>query len=127
VGSSGNDAVGSIQAAIRVAPIRRLVLSRRGPHSERSQSVAEAAAPPETGSRSDSKSYLDLEVPIRDVTYMAGIVRDLAYELLDVESRKKPDSDVVIRMSQRGHEQLFFAISDVLDRARELEKLYHAQ
>jgi hypothetical protein len=90
-------------------------------------SVAEAAAPPETSSRSDSKSYLDLEVPTRDVTYMAGIVRDLAYELLDVESRKKPDSDVVIRMSQRGHEQLFFAISDVLDGGRELEKLYHGQ
>jgi hypothetical protein len=37
-----------------------------------------------------NKSYLDLEVPIRDVTYMAGIARDLAYELLDVETRRIP-------------------------------------
>jgi hypothetical protein len=29
---SGNDAVGSIQAAIRVAPRRRLVVEQRGPH-----------------------------------------------------------------------------------------------
>jgi hypothetical protein len=57
---------------------------------------------------------------------MAGIVRDLAYELLDVETRKKPDSDVIIRMSIRQHEQLFFAIEDVLDRAQDLEKLDHA-
>jgi hypothetical protein len=35
VGGSGSDTVGSIQAAIRVTPTRRLVLSRRGPDSER--------------------------------------------------------------------------------------------
>ena len=33
-GGSGNDAVGSIQAAIRVTPTRRRVLSRRGPSGE---------------------------------------------------------------------------------------------
>jgi hypothetical protein len=88
--------------------------------------LSAAAAQQASSSRSDSKSYLDLEVPIRDVTYMAGIVRDLAYELLDVETRKKPDSDVIIRMSIRQHEQLFFAIEDVLDRAQDLEKLDHA-
>jgi hypothetical protein len=57
---------------------------------------------------------------------MAGIARDLAYELLDVETRKNPDSDVVIRMSKRQYEQLFLAIEDVHDRASALEKLYHA-
>jgi hypothetical protein len=34
-GGSGSDTVGSIQAAIRVTPTRRLVLGRRGPDSER--------------------------------------------------------------------------------------------
>jgi hypothetical protein len=74
-----------------------------------------------------NKSYLDLEVPIRDLTYMAGIAHDLAYELLDVETRKNPDSDVVIRMSKRQHEQLFFAIDNVLSRASALERIYHAK
>jgi hypothetical protein len=36
VGGSGNDAVGSIQARIRIAPTRRRVLIRRCPDSERS-------------------------------------------------------------------------------------------
>ena len=58
---------------------------------------------------------------------MAGIARDLAYELLDVETLKKPNSDVVIRMSIRQHEQLFFAIEDVYDRASAIEKLYQAE
>ena len=53
--------------------------------------------------------------------------RDLAYELLDVETLKKPNSDVVIRMSIRQHEQLFFAIEDVYDRASAIEKLYQAE
>jgi hypothetical protein len=74
-----------------------------------------------------NEAYLDLEVPIREVTFMAGIARDLAYELLDVETRKNPDSDVVIRMSIRQHEQLFFAIEDVHNRAEALEKRYQAK
>ena len=56
---------------------------------------------------------------------MAGIARDLAYELLDVETRKNPGSDVVIRMSIRQYEQFSFAIDDVHGRASALEKLYH--
>jgi hypothetical protein len=77
--------------------------------------------------RSDRESYLDLEVPIREVTFMAGIARDLAYELLDVETRKNPDSYVVIRMSIRQYEQFSFAIDDVHGRASALEKLYHGK
>jgi|HubBroStandDraft_6_1064221.scaffolds.fasta_scaffold4515556_1 hypothetical protein len=73
------------------------------------------------------RTYLDLEVPIREVTYMAGIARDLAYELLDLETIKKPDSDVIIRMSIRQHEQLFFAIERSHDMALDLEKTYHAK
>jgi hypothetical protein len=72
-------------------------------------------------------AWFDLEEPIRYLTYMSGIARDLAYELLDVETLKKPDSDVVIRMSQRQHEQLFFAIDNVHDRAEALEKTYYAK
>jgi hypothetical protein len=85
---------------------------------------APVSAAQQTTSR---QSYLDLEVPIRNATYMAGIVRDLAYELLDVETPKKDDEDVIIRMSKRDHEQLFFAIEDVHDRAQDLEKVYHAE
>lgn len=34
-------------------------------------------------------AYLDLEVPIREMTFMAGIARDLAYELLDLEVTRR--------------------------------------
>jgi hypothetical protein len=86
-------------------------------------SAVEAAAQLEN--QSDRKSYLDLEEPIRDLTYMAGIARDMAYELLDIEGPiTKPDSDVIIRMSKRQHEQFFFAIDNVHDRAIALDKNY---
>ena len=53
---------------------------------------------------------------------MAGIARDLAYDLLDIE---KPETDeVIIRMSKRQHEQLFFAIQNAHNRAENLEKIY---
>jgi hypothetical protein len=61
---------------------------------------------------------------------MAGIARDLAYELLDLEltrARKGDGENEIIRMSKRECEQFFFAISDVHDRAEALEKLYHAK
>ena len=45
--------------------------------------------------KSDSKSYLDLEVPIREVTFMAGIARDLAYELLDLEMTRRTQRGAV--------------------------------
>ena len=90
-------------------------------------SADEAATQQATSRLSDGKSYLDLEEPIRDLAYMAGIAFDLAYELLDVETRKNPDSDVVIRMSKRQYEQLFFAIDNVHDRATALEEAYQAQ
>jgi hypothetical protein len=93
-------------------------------------SADEAVAQRATSSGSDSKSYLDLEVPIREVTFMAGIARDLAYELLDLEgtrTRKGDGEDVIVRMSKREYEQFFFAIDDVHDRASALEKLYHAK
>jgi hypothetical protein len=47
--------------------------------------------------------------------------------LLDLETIKKPDSDVIIRMSIRQHEQLFFAIERSHDMALDLEKTYHAK
>ena len=58
---------------------------------------------------------------------MAGIAFDVAYELLDIETLKNPDSDVVIRMSKRQYEQLFFAIDNVHGRAMALEGAYQAQ
>jgi hypothetical protein len=51
---------------------------------------------------------------------MAGIARDIAYELLDLESTRrtrKVDGEVTIRMSEREYEQFFFAVSTVLDMA----------
>jgi hypothetical protein len=53
---------------------------------------------------------LDLEMPIRDVTYMAGIARDLAWDLLNGETPKTDGADVIIRMSNWQHDQLLFAI-----------------
>jgi hypothetical protein len=76
-----------------------------------------------------NREYLDLEVPIREVTCMAGIARDLAYELLDLECKRKrnEDDEDIIRMSKRECEQFFFAIEDVHDRAEALKKLYYAE
>jgi hypothetical protein len=75
----------------------------------------------------NDRAWFDLEEPIRDLTYMAGIARDLAYELLNIEARKNPDSDVVIRMSERDQEQFFFAIDNVYDRAKAIEKTYYPE
>jgi hypothetical protein len=77
---------------------------------------------------SDTKNTHDdlaLEEPIRGVTFMAGIARDLAYELLDVEGERKEEE--IIRMSKREYEQFFFAIENVHERAEALEKLYQAK
>jgi hypothetical protein len=75
--------------------------------------------------------YLDLEEPIREVAWMAGIARDLAYELLDLEmtrrTQKERGEEEIIRMSKREYEQFFFAIENVLDRAEALDKLYQAK
>jgi hypothetical protein len=73
------------------------------------------------------RNYLDLEVPIREITFMAGIARDLAWELLEVEVRRADDTDVTIRMSKRCHEQLLFALDNAHDRAEAVERLYHAK
>jgi hypothetical protein len=70
---------------------------------------------------------LDLEVPIRDVTFMAGIVRDLAWDLLNGETPKTDGADVIIRMSNRQHDQLLFAIERSHDMALDLEKTYHGR
>jgi hypothetical protein len=47
--------------------------------------------------------------------------------LLNIEARKNPDSDVVIRMSERDQEQFFFAIDNVYDRAKAIEKTYYPE
>jgi hypothetical protein len=77
----------------------------------------------------NTHDYLALEEPIREVTFMAGIARDLAYELLDLEMTRRTQrgdgEDKIIRMSKREYEQFFFAIENVLDRAEGLEKLYN--
>jgi hypothetical protein len=76
------------------------------------------------------KAWSDLEAPLRDLTYMAGIARDIAYELLDLESMRqtqKVDGEVTLRMSEREYEQFFFAISDVHDRVESLERVYHTK
>jgi hypothetical protein len=46
---------------------------------------------------------------------------------MNCSTRKNPDSDVVIRMSKRDDEQLFFAIKDVHNRVSAVEKTYHAE
>ena len=75
--------------------------------------------------------YLDLEEPIREVAWMAGIARDLAYELLDLEmtrrTQKERGEEEIIRMSKREYEQFFFAIANVLGRAEALDNLYHGR
>jgi hypothetical protein len=77
------------------------------------------------------KAWSDLEGPLRDLAYMAGIARDIAYELLDLEVTRREtrtaDGEVTIRMSEREYEQFFFAISDVHDRAESLERVYHTK
>jgi hypothetical protein len=78
-------------------------------------------------SDSVDRTYLDLEQPIREATFMAGIARDLAWELLEGEVRRADDSDVTIHMSKRCHEQLLFALENAHDRALALEKNYHAK
>ena len=70
-----------------------------------------------------SVDYLDLETPIREAALMAGIAHDLAYELLDVETPK--NDEVLVRMSKRQYEQLWFAIEKVHYMTVELEKIYH--
>jgi hypothetical protein len=79
-----------------------------------------------SAARGEDKAWSDLEVPIRDLTYMAGIARDLAWDLLDGETLKDPEKEVTVRMSIRRHEQLLFAIMKTHDMAEELEKEYHA-
>jgi flagellar biosynthesis GTPase FlhF len=85
----------------------------------------QAAAAEASRNQSDVIRYLNLEEPVYELTFMTGIARDLAYELLDVE---KPSSEeVVLRLSKREHAQLFFAIRRAHDMAEELEALYYRQ
>jgi hypothetical protein len=71
--------------------------------------------------------WANLEVPISDLTYVAGIARDLALDLLDGETKKDPDSNVIIRLSIRQHEQLLFAIMKTHDTAMAIETIHEAQ
>ena len=71
--------------------------------------------------------WANLEVPISDLTYMAGIALDLAWDLLDGETKKDPDSNVIIRLSIRQHEQLLFAIMKIDDMAMAIETIHEAQ
>jgi hypothetical protein len=74
-----------------------------------------------------SDVWANLEVPTSDLTYMAGIALDLAWDLLDGETKKDPDSDVIIRLSIRQHEQLLFAIMKIHDMAMAIETIHEAQ
>jgi hypothetical protein len=56
------------------------------------------SATPAQRSPDDVKRYLNLEESIRELTYMAGIARDLAYELLGVETPET--EEVILRMSK---------------------------
>ena len=83
------------------------------------------AGPAASRNQNDVIRYLNLEEPVYELTFMTGIARDLAYEVLDVE---KPSSEeVVLRLSKRQHAQLFFAIRRAHDMAEELEALYYRQ
>ena len=94
-------------------------------------SADEAAAQQAKSGQSNSKSYLDLEVTILEIKFMAGIARDLAYELLDLEGSrrtlKEDGEERIVRMSKREFEQFYFAIENVHDRAEALEKLYYGK
>jgi hypothetical protein len=74
-----------------------------------------------------SDVWANLEVSISDLTYMAGIALDLALDLLDGETKKDPDSDVIIRLSIRQHEQLLFTIMKIHDMAMAIETIHEAQ
>jgi hypothetical protein len=70
-------------------------------------------------------AWSDLEVPIREVAYMAGIVRDLVWELLDGESPTIEGGDGIVRMSHRQHEQLTSIAQKALDMALESVREHH--
>jgi hypothetical protein len=65
--------------------------------------------------------------PAKDPTGPWEGWRDLAWDLLNGETPKTDGADVIIRMSNRQHDQLLFAIKDVHDRAEALDNLYHGR
>ncbi len=79
-----------------------------------------------TPTSKDKQDYLDLEVPIREVSFMTGIASDLAWDLIG-ENLKREGDDVIIRMSHREYEQLLFALDRSRDMAVSLDKLYLAK
>jgi hypothetical protein len=71
------------------------------------------------------KAYLDLEEPVRDLSYMAGIAERLAWELLDGDrSREMARDDVIIRARARDIERAIFAIQKASDMAQALGKAF---
>ena len=71
------------------------------------------------------KAYLDLEEPVRDLSYMAGIAERLAWELLDGDrSREMAGDDVITRARARDIERAIFAIQKASDMAQALGKAF---
>lgn len=83
------------------------------------------AGPAAAPNQNDVTRYLNLEGPIRSMKYMSGIAHDLAYDLLGLETPET--EEIILRLSDRERNQLFFAIDRVREMAKELDGLYHRQ
>jgi hypothetical protein len=73
------------------------------------------------------KQYSDLEEPLRDLSHMAAIARDLVFSALDNPSVKHDGATVVATLLHDEHERLLFAVSKASRMADALDKKYHAQ
>jgi hypothetical protein len=70
-------------------------------------------------------AYSDLESEIRNLEAMAGITAQMAHDLID----SAPDADgvVTLRVGNREHGRLMFAIYHVRDMVDDLVELYDAK
>jgi hypothetical protein len=70
-------------------------------------------------------AYFDLEEPIRDVAYMAGVAETLAIDLLAEDAGF--EGEVTIQLNRKQFDQLMFAISKASDMAADLNRIYLAK
>jgi hypothetical protein len=69
--------------------------------------------------------YLDLEEPIRDLSYMASIAQTLAWELLDGDRERVMDGgEVIIRAHPKDLERAIFAIQQTDGMAQRLDEAF---
>jgi hypothetical protein len=75
----------------------------------------------------EAQQYSDLEGPLRELSHMAAIARDLVFTALDNPSVKRDGAAVIATMLQDEHERILFAVSKASRMAEELDRQYHAQ